>query len=435
MARVATKVILEASGIVKYYDGSKHPILVLDHVDLGVRRGEFLAILGPSGSGKSSLLRILAGLAEPTQGEVWFDGQRQVGVNPRAAMVFQSFALFPWLTVQENVELGLEARSVATAERRERALRAIDLIGLDGFETAYPKELSGGMRQRVGFARALVVEPEILMMDEPFSALDVLTASNLREELLDLWLEKKMPMQAIIMVTHNIDEAVLMADRIIVLGHDPGRVRADVEVALPRPRNVKDVREQALVDRIYRLLTHPEEEYPAVEVPLAVPVQRPHVTLPHADIGSLIGLAELVANRGGREDLYDLGRDLQMEIDDLLPLVEAMELLGLATISEGDIELSRAGRQLAEGGIQDDKALLREQIVRHVEPIREIVERLEAEPSRKLSWDELHEEWQRFFSPEEAENQIETAIDWGRYAELFAYDEDSGNLYLENPES
>jgi NitT/TauT family transport system ATP-binding protein len=435
MAQVMTDYVLEARGIVKYYDDAKHPILVLDHVDLAVRRGEFMAILGPSGSGKSSLLRILAGLSQPTQGEVWFDGRRQTGVNPHAAMVFQSFALFPWLTVQENVELGLEAQHLPAAERRERALRAIDLIGLDGFETAYPKELSGGMRQRVGFARALVVEPRILMMDEPFSALDVLTASNLREELLDLWLEKKMPFQAIVMVTHNIDEAVLMADRIVVLGHDPGRVRANLEAALPRPRDVKGEQEQALVDRIYRLLTHPEEEYPpVVHVPPAVPTQRPHITLPHAPIGSVNGLTELVANRGGREDLYDLGRDLQMEIDDLLPLVEAAELLDLARVTEGDIELTERGRQLAEGSIQEDKALFRQQILARVAPIREIVERLEAEESHKVNWDELHEEWQHFFSAEEAEDQLETAIDWGRYAELFAYDEDSGNLFLETPE-
>ena len=293
MAEVAAPAdaILEARGVCKYYDQAKHPILVLDGIDVAVSRGEFVAILGPSGSGKSTLLRILAGLSEPSSGDVRFEGERLLGVNPHVAMVFQTFALFPWLTVQENVELGLEAIGVPPSQRRERALRAIDLIGLDGFETAYPKELSGGMRQRVGFARALVVEPRVLMMDEPFSALDVLTAGNLREDLLDLWLQKKMPFEAIVMVTHNIDEAVQLADHIVVLGHDPGRVRADLRVDLPRPRDTKAAAEQALVDRIYRLLTHPEEEYWAA--PQATAAARLYVRLPHAPIGSLNGLAEI----------------------------------------------------------------------------------------------------------------------------------------------
>lgn len=428
MARVMASAapLLEARGVSKHYEHAKHPILVLDRIDLAIWPGEFVAILGPSGSGKSTLLRILAGLVEPSSGEVRFRGEPQHGVNPHTAMVFQSFALFPWLTVLENVELGLEALDVPPSERRERALRAIDLIGLDGFESAYPKELSGGMRQRVGFARALVVEPEVLMMDEPFSALDVLTASNLREELLDLWLEKKMPMQAIVMVTHNIDEAVLMADRVVVLGHDPGRVRADVAVTLPRPRDLKGEAAQNVVDQLYRLLTHPEEVYVA-----PAPEAKPYQTLPHMQIGSLNGLAELVQERGGREDIYELGRELQMEVDDLLPLVEAAELLGLARVTAGDIELTESGRRLAEGSIQEDKAIFRGLIQSRVDLVRRILEGLMADPSHRLRWDELHEELQRFFSPDEAQRQLETAIDWGRYAELFSYDEDSGTFFLE----
>lgn len=420
--------MLEARGVVKYYERSASPVLILDQIDLALQPGEFVALLGPSGSGKSTLMRILAGLVAPSRGEVWSHGAPQVSVNPTVAIVFQSFALFPWLTVQENVELGLEARGVARAERRERAVRAIDVIGLDGFESAYPKELSGGMRQRVGFARALVVEPEVLMMDEPFSALDVLTAGNLREELLDLWLGDQMPTKAVLMVTHNIDEAVLMADRIIVLGHDPGRVRADLRVGLPRPRDLKSAGAQRLVDEVYRILTRPLEE-PAAPAPPTP--ERPYQFLPRIQIGSLNGLAEVLLDRGGREDIYELGRDLQMEVDDLLPLVEVAELLELAAVREGDIELTAVGRQLAEGDIQADKALFRQQITAHVDLVRRIMNGLRSSPNGRLEAGDLQTELERFFSDEEAEQQLDTIIDWGRYAELFAYDEDSGELFLE----
>lgn len=420
--------VLEARGVVKYYERSARPVLILDRIDLELRPGEFVALLGPSGSGKSTLMRILAGLVGPSRGEVWSHGAPQVGVNPAVAIVFQSFALFPWLTVQENVELGLEARGVPRAERRERAVRAIDLIGLDGFESAYPKELSGGMRQRVGFARALVVEPEVLMMDEAFSALDVLTAANLREELLDLWTGDQMPMKAVLMVTHNIDEAVLMADRIIVLGHDPGRVRADLAVTLPRPRDLKSAGAQRLVDEIYRILTRPLEE-PAAPAPPAP--EKPYQFLPRIQIGSLNGLAEVLLERGGREDIFELGRDLQMEVDDLLPLIEVAELLELATVREGDIELTTVGRQLAEGDIQADKALFRQQITAHVDLVRRIMNGLRSSPNGRLEADDLQTELERFFSDEEAAQQLDTIVDWGRYAELFGYDEDSGELFLE----
>ena len=251
-------------------DGRSVP--VLDGITLSVDEGEFVALLGRSGSGKSTLLRCIAGLIAPSDGEVLFRGKRLTGCNRDTTMVFQTFALLPWLTVQQNVEIGLEARGVPPAERSRRALHVIDIVGLDGYESAYPKELSGGMRQRVGFARALVVEPAALLMDEPFSALDVLTAENLRGELLELWEGQRFPTKAIVMVTHNIEEAVLLADRILVLGTNPGRIRADMRNPLARPRRRRTPDYEALVDQIYRMMTQRDS---APAVPAAQPAAGP----------------------------------------------------------------------------------------------------------------------------------------------------------------
>ena len=336
------------------------PHLVLDSVQLSMHSGEFVALLGPSGSGKSTLLRILAGLIQPSKGQVYFKEQPQYGPNPRVAIVFQSFALFPWLTVLQNVEIGLESQPLTQTQRLKRALAAIDLIGLDGFEDAYPKELSGGMRQRVGFARALVVEPELLFMDEPFSALDVLTAANLRKELLGLWREQSMPTRAILLVTHNIDEAVSMADRILVLGANPGRIRVELPGLPVAQRSFQSEEHTKLVDLIYRIMTSPQEDVGKLleaQAPhaktgqLVLPAQSPYQVLPHVSIGDVTGLVELVQLRGGREDLYQIGRHLNLEIDDLFPMIEAADILGLANIEEGDLVLTEEGKHFAEAGV------------------------------------------------------------------------------------
>ncbi len=254
--------IIEAVGIEKSYpqaDGTR--IQVVGATNIEVEPGKIIALLGPSGCGKSTLLRMLTGLSQATSGTLSWHGKPLDGQTPNVAIVFQSFALFPWLTVIENVEAPLEARGVNAVERRKRALRTLDTVGLDGFETAYPKELSGGMKQRVGFARALVVEPEVLFMDEPFSALDVLTAENLRGELMELWLNKKMPASAIFIVTHNIEEAVMLADRVMVLGRNPARIRSDFNIRLKHPRDRKSARFVELVDYIYKVMTEPEVEH------------------------------------------------------------------------------------------------------------------------------------------------------------------------------
>jgi NitT/TauT family transport system ATP-binding protein len=435
-------VILAARDIRKYYSGKdpskEQRIVVLDGITLELRADEFVALLGPSGSGKSTLLRILAGLVQPSSGQVTLHEQPLVGANPGVSIVFQSFALYPWLTIVENVELGLLAKALSRKERRQRALAAIDLIGLDGFEDAYPKELSGGMKQRVGFARALVVEPEALFMDEPFSALDVLTAQNLREQLLNLWTDRTMPTRAILMVTHNIDEAVSLADRLVVLAADPGRIRADIPGLPLNARRRRGADHTALVDALFQLMTSPqarvEDILPSARVYRTPVVERPYQVLPHVSLEDLSGLVSHVAYAGGRSDLYQLARELQLEVDDLLPLVEALAILGLAVTEAGDVILTGVGTAFAEADVQEEKALFRQQALSSVELVRQIVRELQAAPEHTLLEDALLEQLQEHFSEPEARRQLDTAIDWGRYAELFAYDDGTGELYLEEEE-
>jgi NitT/TauT family transport system ATP-binding protein len=426
-------VLLSAQGVVTSFTTPEgRELRVLDGVDLDLHEGEIVALLGRSGSGKSTLLRTLIGLLRPSQGEVRYHGRPVTGPEPGMAMVFQSFALFPWLTVQQNVELGLEAQGVPAQERRRRALAAIDLIGLDGFESAFPKELSGGMRQRVGFARALVTDPDVLCMDEPFSALDVLTAENLRSELLELWAERRIPTRAILIVTHNIEEAVLMADRILVLSADPGRFRAELRVGLPQPRDRQEPAFRELVERIYAVMTTPQ--------PPAAPDTASDRTslgfrLPKAPIAQLSGLIEEVASRpGAREDLPVLAGGMRLEIDDLFPLTDAAELLGLARVSHGDIVLLPPGLGFAEAETQVRKQLFAQYLLAHVPLIAHIRQVLDTRPSRRAPEERFLRELEDFMPEEDAGQVLETAIDWGRYAELFAYDYNSGVLSLDPPE-
>jgi NitT/TauT family transport system ATP-binding protein len=431
-------VLVSARNVSKYYGEDRGHILVLDDVSLDLASGEFVALLGPSGSGKSTLLRILAGLIPPSKGEVTVNGQPLRGTNPAVAMVFQSFALYPWLTVYENVELGLLAKSLPAADRRTRVLRAIDVIGLDGFEDAYPKELSGGMRQRVGFARALVVEPDVLLMDEPFSALDVLTAENLRHELRDLWLDHKIPIRSILIVTHNIAEAVSLADRLLVFGANPGRIRVELAGLAPAERRRSGARQTALVDTIYRIMTNPQEDVakllPGARVVQPAAPSQPYQFLPAVSIGDLTGFLERLQGIGGREDLAEVAQDLQLEADELLPLVSAANLLGMVDVEEGDVLLTSLGRRFAAADVQEKKVLFRRQASSTVDLIRQIERGLATASDHEVEDDVLLDSLERFFSPVEARRQLDTAIDWGRYAELFAYDDDSGLLYYEeNP--
>ncbi|AFY73936.1 ABC-type nitrate/sulfonate/bicarbonate transport system, ATPase component [Synechococcus sp. PCC 7502] len=432
-AKIDSKELIALQMVGKSYqqpNGQQIPIL--ENINLQLKTGEIVALLGPSGSGKSTLMRIIAGLIAPSSGQVLYRNRPMLGLNPGVAIIFQAFALYPWLTVMENVELGLKALGVEVTTRRAKALKMIDIIGLDGFENAYPKELSGGMRQRVGFARALAVEPELLCMDEPFSALDVLTAENLRFELLDLWLERRIPTKAVLIVTHGIEEAVILADRIIVLGRNPGRIRADLPVTLSHYRDRKSSEFQALVDQVYKILTHPELE-PIQEPPIQVP-QPPqpikYQSLPQVRIGSIAGLLELLEDRQ-EKDLYRLGQDLQLEVDDILPIVEAAKLMSFVTVTEGDINLTPLGLQFIAGNIDERKQLVQNQLLANIPLIQQIRLLLQAKRNQRLPEELILDILEAHFSPNEAQRQLATAIDWGRYSELYSYDEPAGIIFLE----
>ncbi len=427
---MAASVLVSAEGISRRYD----EMLVLDAIDLSIRDGEFVALLGPSGSGKSTLLRIVTGLMQPSSGLVRYRGVPVDGPCPHAAMVFQTFALYPWLTVLENVALGLKARGMPLRERRSRANRLIELIGLEGFEDAYPKELSGGMRQRVGFARALAVEPELLCMDEPFSALDFLTAENLRNELLDLWTERRIPTRSVLMVTHGVEEAVAMADRIVVLSRNPARVVADVAIGLPRPRNRKHAAFLALVDRIYKIVTEGADPATSPTGAPDHPAQARFAPLPQAAIGMLNGLLELVADRGGRDDLYHLGSELMLEVDDLLPVTEAAELVGLAVVREGDLCLTDLGRRYTDEGATGRKQIVAAQI-RDL-PLFAVIRRVLASKRDHTMRREFFVEISaRELGEAQAEALVDAAVSWGRWAELFAYDHAAEEFYLPEDEA
>lgn len=435
MSSATSPVLIKVENVYKRFPlpEGKGEFTVLSQIDLEVREGEVLALLGRSGSGKSTLLRIMAGLIPPSQGQVWSNGRPLRGPNPDVAMVFQSFALLPWLTVQENVELGLKAQGIPREIRRQKALKAIDLVGLDGFENAYPKELSGGMKQRVGFARAFVLEPKVLFMDEPFSALDVLTAENLRREIDELWNTHAFPSQSILIVTHNIEEAVFLADRVVILGSKPGRIRGEVKIDLPRPHERTDPRFKSLVDYIYEIMTNPEipvtseVAVPRAPSPYALP-------LPHARVGGISGLLELIVEwPQARVEIAELAERLQLAVDDLLPILDAAVLLGFAEVTGRVVQLTEIGQDFANTTILRSKDLFRQQLLARVPVFRSILQTLEEKNSRSMRADFFLDLWDEHFPHEEAERQFATAIDWGRYAELFEYDASEDRLYLPEP--
>jgi NitT/TauT family transport system ATP-binding protein len=433
-ANSAPAPIIEARKLEKFYPqpgGGR--VQVIAATDLAVYPGQIIALLGPSGCGKSTLLRMLTGLAPASAGTVYWHGQPVRGEAPNVSIVFQSFALFPWLTVIENVEAPLEARGMPPIERHKRALRIIDAVGLDGFETAYPKELSGGMKQRVGVARALVVEPEVLFMDEPFSALDVLTAETLRGELLELWLDHKIPTRAIFIVTHNIEEAVVLGDRIIVLGRNPAHIHADFMVDLPHPRDRKAAHFVELVDAIYRVLTQPDHKGEVVPARVYAPgaTGRPKaIMLPHTRPGGMAGLLEILVDQGGRADLRRLAEELSLEVDALLPTVDTAVLLGLLRIEEGNAVITPDGQAFAQADIQARKAIFRKAALANVPLLRQMEQALKAKSNRTLSEEFFRDLLDEHFSEEESRRQLETAIQWGRYAEIFDYDAATGKLTL-----
>ena len=401
---------------------------VLEDVSLAVKPSEVVALLGRSGSGKSTLLRILAGLLAPSQGTVLRLGNVLTGPNPDVAMVFQSFALLPWLTVQENAELGLIARGIERDEAQKEALRALDMVGLEGFEGAYPKELSGGMRQRVGFARAFVIKPDVLMMDEPFSALDVLTAENLRGEISYLWEKGSFPAKSILLVTHNIEEAVLLADRIVILGANPGTIRGELQVEMPRPRSKEAPRFKTLVDYVYTVMTNPTA---AVGEVVTAQTEPRFGMLPHARSGGISGLLEILDSRGGAEDLPALAVDLRLEVDDLLPAVDAAVMLGFAMVAQGDVMLTAIGREFANAEVHRSHEIFREQLLDRIPLIQTVLAMCESKRDGRISKEFVLDILDEHFSATEAERQFDTLVDWGRYAQLFDYHADEERIYLD----
>lgn len=422
--------LLELRHVQQIYASGQRRFTAVQDVNLSISEAEFVALLGPSGCGKSTLLRIITGLQRPSEGQVLYRGQPLAGVNPHATIVFQTFALFPWLTVLENVELALKARDIPASVRGPRALDLIDRVGLDGFENAYPRELSGGMRQKVGFARAMAVEPELLCLDEPFSALDVLSAESLRGELMELWMSGSIPTKAILMVSHNIEEAVLMADRIVVMNKEPGRIIADMKVELPHPRQRKADEFQKVVDEVYAMLAgHTEAE--AIELGTAPGEPGRTRVLPEVMIHDLAGLLEHLSELpNDRADIYRLSKELNINSNQVLSLTEAAEILGFATVEQGDIHLTSLGETYAEASILARKEIFAARI-RRLPLVRWLTAMLNTADNHALDWDVIQTALELEFPTEKAETQLDTLIDWGRYAELIAYNDDKALVYLE----
>jgi NitT/TauT family transport system ATP-binding protein len=429
---MSEQVIIEINNLSKSFkkEGGQD-VVVLDDIQLCLKSNEIVALLGKSGSGKSTLLRMIAGLLKPSKGCVVYRGQEVNKPVKGVSMVFQSFALLPWLTVLENVELGLEAQAISREEKRERAIQAIDIIGLDGFESALPRELSGGMRQRVGFARALVVHPDVLLMDEPFSALDVLTAENLKSDLLALWQAQKTNTNAILLVTHNIDEAVMLADRIIILGSNPGTIQADIAVNLEHPRNPESREWRDLVEHIYSSMiqsTNHKARHTMRERQISLGYR-----LPDVEPSELSGLIETISSFENQVDLPELADELMMDVDSLFPIIETLEILGFAEIVGGRIRLRELGKAFFDANLQDRKQIFAQRLLESVPIARYIRRILDEKPGHRVSEERFLSKLEDYLSEQESERVLKTMIDWGRYAEIFAYDVKTGILSLENP--
>ncbi len=435
---MSNKSLIRLSKVQKFFPTSEgQKLLVLDNVSFQMSEGEFVVLLGKSGSGKSTLLRIISGLTKPSSGEVLYRNEAVTRPVRGMSMVFQQFALLPWLTVLENVELGLEAQGMPRKKRRDLSLKAIDTIGMDGFESAYPKELSGGMKQRVGFARALVVEPELLLMDEPFSALDILTSENLRNDLLDLWSLKRTRTKGILCVTHNIEEALVLANRILLMASDPGRIQTEIPVNLPFPRDTESQAFRSLLDRIYTLMTMSERERLSKVKAVRRTVKHPEYAyrLPEVSVAELTGLLETMESHEaeGKIDLPELAEALHLDINNLFPLIEALDMLRFAKISAGDLIFLDAGRKFAAADIQSRKLIFARHLLQYVPLAKHIREILDEKNSHTVSEEFIIQELLEFMGDEDAEKTLRITIDWGRYAEVFAYDYDTGVLSLENP--
>jgi NitT/TauT family transport system ATP-binding protein len=430
--RPATGALCEVRGVWhEFKQPNGQPLPVLEDINLCVKPNEIIALLGPSGCGKSTILRILAGLIQPTRGEVLYHGDPLHGLNPGIAIVFQSFALLPWMTVTENVQTVLKAAGKEPAEIAERTEHVIRLVGLNGFEEAYPRELSGGMKQRIGMARALSVDPEILLMDEPFSQVDALTAESLRAEVIDIWHAKGSQISSILMVSHDIKEVVFMADRIVILDAKPGRVRTIVENRMPRPRDYRSPQVLALVDQLHDIIT--KAEMPDAPPQAAGPAASAIEPLPEATSSEIVGLLEYLDARGGKEDVFRIAADTNREFGRTITVVKAAELLDFVDTPKRLVILEPDGVRFVRASPEDRKAIWRGQLLK-LRLFRDIHDLLQRQPKHEIDRDFLLETFVMTMPQENYETMFQTFIRWARFGDLFAYDETTETISLQRAE-
>lgn len=427
------QIILQALGIKKCFKKGSNTHLVLDHIDFSLFNNEIVCLLGKSGSGKSTFLRLISGLSMPNEGSVSWQGEPVTEPIPGISMVFQNFALLPWLSVLQNVSLGLDALNISDEECRQRALTAIDQVGMDGFESAYPRELSGGMCQRVGIARAMAADPIVMLMDEPFSSLDVLTAENLRTDLLDIWASKQGRLQSLVMVTHNIEEAASMADRIIIFSSDPGKVFSEIKVSITGEREEHNPEFRKLVDQIYQHMSQAQIKYKKTD--LAQKATPLSTRLPASPLSELAGILETLCNSEDRYqcDLSEFAEEHLLDVDNLFTAVEALEMLGFAKIKRGTICLTEAGCHFGEADILNRKKIFATQLLTYIELARYIRHELDKSLHHELDKDQFTDMLEKHFSEDVAQEVFRIIVDWGRYAEIFAYDDRTEQLSLEDP--
>lgn len=408
-----------------------NPVTVLSDINLSIFREEIVALLGPSGCGKSTLLRILTGLIHPTTGQVLSHGIPLKDVNPGVSIVFQNFVLYPWMTVLENVEIVLKAKGIPRSEIKQFADKALHDVGLTGYEEAYPRELSGGMKQRVGIARALVVEPEILCMDEPFSQVDALTAETLRAEVLDIWSCAEKNPTTVFMVSHDIKEVVYMADRIVIMGSNPGCIRSILQNSLPRPRNYRSAEFLSLVDRIHRIITSaiiPDEEIPVA--PVTDSTEFVLEPMPDASVNEIIGLLEVLNAHQGERDIFHLAIEIHKEFGHLINIAKAAELLDFVDTPKQKILLTELGKRFVESDTKDRKRLWKEQLYK-LTIYNRILDMLKNAPKGRLERNHVEEELVLHLPQEDPLKMFNILTSWARYGELFAYSEDTGYITFE----
>ncbi len=404
------------------------PIRVLEDINLAIKSGEIIALLGPSGCGKSTILRIVAGLLKPNKGEVLYHGKPLDGLNPGVAIVFQSFALYPWMTVVDNIRTVLTAAGLPRPEVNRRAEDAIRLVGLRGFEEAYPRELSGGMKQRIGMARALSVDPELLLMDEPFSQVDSLTAESLRAEIIDIFTAHTRRLSSILLVSHDIKEVAWMADRIVILGAHPGVIRTIVENNLPRPRDYRSPQLLGLVDHLHEVITG--AELPDVPAQPAKAGLAPFEPLPEATSSEIVGLLEYLDARGGKQEIFRIAAETNRPYDQMIRVVRAAEMLDLVDTPRRIVQLEPAGQKFVKAGPEERKVIWRGQLLK-LRLYQTVNELLQKEPRHYVEADLVKDLMAVHMPQENYETMFQTFVRWARFGDLFAYDEKSERIMLQ----